>query len=178
MNPTETAIAVEETIESVAALERKALDEASHHERSIERLTIAVGRPRSLYLLLAFITGWVALNGLAILFGRKPFDTPPFFALDSILQCTSVVLTIMVLVAANRGDALDEQRDRLHLQIAILTERKTAKIIALLEELRRDLPEVIDRPDAEAAEMSAPADPSAVSDELQKRTPSLTDPLR
>jgi uncharacterized membrane protein len=40
------------------------------------------------------------------------------------------------------------------LELAMLGDQKTAKIIALLEELRRDHPEIVDRVDREAAEMS------------------------
>jgi uncharacterized membrane protein len=84
-------------------------------------------------------------------------------------------MTFMILISANRGDALDEQRDRLSLQIALLTDRKTAKIISLLEELRRDMPTVRNRVDKEASELSQATDPHAVSAELDKRTPNLTD---
>ena len=48
----------------------------------------------------------------------------------------------------------------------MLSERKTAKIIQLLEELRRDHPGIADRLDAEAEAMSEPANPQAVGDAL------------
>ena len=60
-------------------------------------------------------------------------------------------------------------------QIALLTDRKTAKIIALLEELRQDSPAVRDRHDPEAAALSKATDPHAVTAELEKRTPSVHD---
>lgn len=48
------------------------------------------------------------------------------------------------------------------LELASLTEQKVAKIIELLEELRRDSPEVRNRVDSEAHEMSIRSDPHAV----------------
>jgi uncharacterized membrane protein len=44
----------------------------------------------------------------------------------------------------------------------LLTEQKTLKIIELIEELRRDSPEVDDRIDPEAERMATKADPHAV----------------
>jgi uncharacterized membrane protein len=45
--------------------------------------------------------------------------------------------------------------------MALLTEQKTAKIIDLLEEFRRDSP-VRDRPDALAEAMAVPTNPTSV----------------
>jgi uncharacterized membrane protein len=105
-----------------------------------------------------------------------PLDRPPFSGLSTTVSVASLLTALMILVAANRGDALDEQRERLALQIALLTDRKTAKIIALLEELRRDSPALPDRHDAEANALSKITDPHAVAAELEKRTPSVGSP--
>jgi uncharacterized membrane protein len=48
------------------------------------------------------------------------------------------------------------------LELTILTEQKVAKIIELVEELRRDSPQVRDRVDSEARDMATKADPHAV----------------
>jgi uncharacterized membrane protein len=96
--------------------------------------------------------------------------------LGTAVSVASLLTALMILVAANRGDALDEQRERLALQIALLTDRKTAKIISLLEELRRDSPALPNRDDAEAAALSHVTDPHAVAAELEKRTPSIGEP--
>jgi uncharacterized membrane protein len=170
-----TDSAVDETIESIAELERRALADSTRHQRAIERLTVAVGRPRTLYVAAILIGLWVALNALAAFIHLRPLDTPPFPWLGTAASVASLLTTIMILVAANRGDRLDEQRDRLALQIALLTDRKTAKIIALLEELRQDSPAVRDRHDPEAAALSKATDPHAVTAELEKRTPSVHD---
>jgi uncharacterized membrane protein len=171
---TEAAV-VDETIDSIAELERKALAEASLHQRKIEQISLALGRPRTLYLTLVVIAAWVVGNLAVGLLGHRPPDPPPFGWLSTAATVGSLLMTIMILVAANRGDTLDLQRDRLSLQIALLTDRKTAKIIALLEELRRDMPTVSDRRDPEAEVLSQATDPHAVTAELEKRTPNLED---
>jgi uncharacterized membrane protein len=46
--------------------------------------------------------------------------------------------------------------------VNLLTEEKSSKIISLLEELRRDMPNVSNKHDREAEEMAKPADAKAV----------------
>jgi uncharacterized membrane protein len=46
--------------------------------------------------------------------------------------------------------------------LAILSEQKSAKIIRLLEEFRRDSPEIHDRVDPEAEAMAQPANPQSM----------------
>jgi uncharacterized membrane protein len=50
----------------------------------------------------------------------------------------------------------------LTLEVSILTEKKAAKLIELVEELRRDSPHIRDRVDHEAREMATRADPDAI----------------
>ena len=56
----------------------------------------------------------------------------------------------------------------LNLELGILNEQKTAKVIALLEELRRDSPHVHDRVDELADVMGRPADPQSVIDAIEE----------
>ena len=55
-----------------------------------------------------------------------------------------------------------EQRADLMLQLAILAKQRSAKLLELVDALRRDLPEVAHEPDPATAALSEPADPSGV----------------
>jgi uncharacterized membrane protein len=74
----------------------------------------------------------------------------------------AILITTLVLVSQRRKDELSELREQLTLEIAIMTEQKSAKLIALIEEMRRDNPMMADRIDTEADDMSTAADPEAV----------------
>ena len=163
---------IDDTIESVAALERKALEAASLEQRAIERFTLAVGRPRTVYVVLALVGVWILLNGLLALAGRPQLDPPPYYWLDGVLALAALLMTIVILTTENRMSEIAEMRSRLNLQVTLLSERKAAKIIQLLEELRYDLPSVENREDPEAAALTLPTDPHAVAEQLEKRTPS------
>ena len=172
------AAAIDETIDSIAELERRVMADASLHQRAIERLTAAIGKPRTLYVIAIAVVFWVTANAAGLATRHATIDPPPFSWLSTVATVCSLLVTVMILVSANRGNVLDQQRDRLALQIALLTDRKTAKIIALLEELRRDSPAVHDRDDPEASALAQATDPHAVAAELEKRTPNIDDPVK
>lgn len=162
---------IDATIESVAELERKALEAASLEQRAIERFTLAVGRPRTVYLVLAAVAVWVVLNSALALAGRPPLDPPPFYWLEGVLGLAALLMTIVILTTENRMSEIAEMRSRLNLQVTLLSERKVAKVIQLLEELRYDLPSVENRDDPEAQALTLPTDPHVVAEQLEKRTP-------
>ena len=162
---------IDETIEAVAELERKALRAASLEQRAIERFTLAVGRPRTVYVVLLAVAVWVSVNAGLGLAGRAQLDPPPFYWLDGVLGLAALLMTIVILTTENRMSEIAEMRSRLNLQVTLLAERKTAKIIQLLEELRYDLPSVENRRDPEAEALTLPTDPHAVAEQLEKRTP-------
>ena len=165
------SVQIDNTIESIAELERRALAGTSHQQRAIERFTRAVGRPRTVLFIFAFVALWIAVNLALLRAGRPPFDAPPFYWLDGILALAALLMTILILTSENRIGEAEEQRSRLHLQISMLAERKAAKIVQLLEELRLDTPSVPNREDREAQEMTVAADPHEVAEELERRTP-------
>jgi uncharacterized membrane protein len=81
----------------------------------------------------------------------------------------ALLTTTVVLITQNREAKLEKQRLELELQVNLLTEQKTTKLIRLLEELRRDLPMVKDRHDPEAAALQKPTDPGDVLAALEER---------
>ena len=74
----------------------------------------------------------------------------------------------MILTAQRRDDELAELREQLTLELALLSEQKTAKMIELLEEFRRDTPLVENRKDDQADAMAQPADPQSVVEALRQ----------
>ena len=74
----------------------------------------------------------------------------------------SLLVVMLLLVAQKHEDELNAHRDTLTLELAILSEHKIAKVIQLLEELRRDSPHVQDRDDTQAQQMAEPSDAGSV----------------
>jgi len=65
---------------------------------------------------------------------------------------------------------LAQHHARLDLQVNLLTEEKTSKIIAMLEALRRDMPNMASDVDHEAKQMAQPADAKAVLDAIESES--------
>jgi uncharacterized membrane protein len=76
-------------------------------------------------------------------------------------------VTVLILTTQRRDDQLAGYREQLTLELAILGEQKSAKTIALLEEMRADSPHLRSRADSEAAAMAVAADPQTVLDAIK-----------
>jgi uncharacterized membrane protein len=80
----------------------------------------------------------------------------------------SLNLVVLIVTTQSRDDRLSQRRELLILELAILSEQKITKVIALLEELRRDHPEVRDRVDKMADDMARSADPQTVIEAINE----------
>ena len=158
-----------ENIETVVALHKSAERNVPRHQRAVEAATTFFGRPMFLYGSLLVVTLWMLPNLLPQHWGFTRFDPPPFDWLQFFLGVVSLVMTIAVLIKQNRQEKLAEQRAQLGLQLNLLSEQKIAKLIALVEELRCDLPDVQERYDPELESMKQAADPQVVVNRLEER---------
>jgi len=153
---------VAETVQAIALLHAEHHRKSTLAERIIDRATALVGKPGFLLLLAMAVCFWVAANGLLTLNGRFAPDPPPFAWLEITLTAVALVIAVMILTSQTRADRFANLREQMTLEATLLTEQKTRKIIELLEELRRDSPEIPDRQDIEADQMATKADPHEV----------------
>lgn len=168
---------IEQTIETITELHRQHERRATPSQKVVAQLTAAASQPRFVGLLTVVFGLWIGLNGLAKLAGYAPPDPPPYSYIQAVTGIAGVYITLLILITQRRENQLSEARDQLTLELAIVNEQKSAKIIALLEEMRRDFPTLPDRPDLEAEQLSTPADPQAVLDALHTATEELLDSL-
>ena len=119
-------------------------------------------------ILFGAIITWIGANLAAIWAGLPPVDPPPFQWLQGAATITADFIAALILTTQRREDGLTRHRDQLTLELGILSERKTTKIIELLEELRRDNPLLEDRSDNLAVAMAIPTDPLAVLNAIEE----------
>jgi len=155
---------IEETVRGIAALHAAHQRRATPMHRLVAKSVHLIGQPRSIAVLSLLLGAWVGLNIAA---GHRAFDPAPFPWLQNVGTALGVYITILILISQRRDDELGQLREQLTLELAILSEQKTAKLIQLLEEMRRDNPLLANRVDHEAAAMSVPADPQAVLNALR-----------
>jgi len=150
---------------NIAAVEEFYLREGrrlSRSQRLVERISASVGQPRFLGLILIFVATWIGVNESLRALGRGAFDPAPYFWLQGIAGLCALLTSTVVLTKQNRMARLEEQRAHLDLKLTLLTEQKAAKLIDLLEELRRDLPNVRNRHDSDAAALQQAMNPDLV----------------
>jgi uncharacterized membrane protein len=153
---------VEQTVQSLAQLHADHHQNATPHERAVARKTALLAHPWFIGVLAIVVAAWMTLNLLAAPLGYSALDPPPFSWLETAVSLASLYMVVLILATQRREDQLSQRREQLTLELAILTEQKTAKIIQLLEESRRDNPQVQNRHDPEAEAMAHPADPGSV----------------
>lgn len=144
-------------------------EKISYWQRALERLSCTIGQPAFLGLILLFVVVWTLGDISMRLLGLAEFDPPPFLWLQGIVGLAALLTTTIVLTRQNRLAKLEEQRAHLDLKVTLLTEQKAAKLIDLLEELRRDLPNVKNRHDPEAAALQQSMNPDLVLAALDER---------
>jgi uncharacterized membrane protein len=156
-----------QNVETIASLQAHSERLVNSHQRGIERMTAFIGRPTTVYILVTIVLFWTGYNAVATQAGWRAFDPPPFSWLQGIVGILALMMTTFVLTTQNRLARIAEQRSHLDLQVNLLSEQKAAKIIELLEELRRDMPDVRNRVDEVADVMQESVDPGAVLSALE-----------
>ena len=157
---------VADSVDTVADFQLEHYRAASPRQRSIDRLTDLLGRPLAPIVMFVIVAVWAGATALTKGFG---VNQPSFAWMELAGTMAALLVSILILVTQRREDALAERQSQLILQLALLADKKSAKIIALLEELRRDHPDVADRVDEESNEMATPADPKTVLAAIDER---------
>jgi uncharacterized membrane protein len=162
-----------QNIEAVLDFYSREYQKISSSQRILERISHFLGQPIFLGIILFFVAFWILANVALRQFGMAEFDPEPYFWLQGVVGLGALLTATVVLSKQNRLTKLEEQRAHLDLKVMLLTEQKTAKLINLLEELRRDLPNVRNRHDPEAAELQQSMNPELVRgalNEVSERT--------
>ncbi len=146
---------------------------AEHNEQTgtlqqiADNLTALMGQPFFILALAVAILVWVVGNLMGLRLGYAAIDPPPFVWLQGTITTGTLFIAVLILTTQRREDQLANHRLQLILELTILNDQRSSKIIELLEEVRRDNPAIFDRVDDEAAAMSVPSDTLAVLEAIK-----------
>ncbi|HLQ24655.1 MAG TPA: DUF1003 domain-containing protein [Acidiferrobacterales bacterium] len=124
---------INENLQTVVALENELYGKFSPLERWVHQFTLSVGRFRTAVLHLILFALWIALNSTM----QKPWDPWPYNGLIIFLACESILLTLLVLATQRIMQKLHAHRTSLALQIGLLNEQETTKILEVLERIEK-----------------------------------------
>ena len=159
---------IEEAIRSITRLHAAHYEGITPLQRTLRQLASLLGNPWAVGGVTAIAVGWALVNLLAEPLGFRPFDPPPFVWLGHAVSLGSLYMVVLIYATQRHDDRLTRLREQLTLELALLGEQKTAKVIQLLEELRRDTPQVHDRVDRQAEAMAEPVDPQRVIERIKE----------
>lgn len=165
---------VDAAVRSVAELHAEHQHDATKLQRTAHRITAKFAQPAYIIALTALIATWITVNSIAEVLGYRAPDPAPFVWLEFVVALCSLYMVLLIYATQRRDDALAELREQLALQLALLNESRTAKVIQLLEELRCDMPIVDNRHDPEAAALAEPAEAGTVVEAIRKTQEAAT----
>lgn len=158
-----------QNIEAILEFYTREEQKISRPQRILERISKFIGQPVFLGIILLFVALWMIANNALRQFGAAEFDPAPFLWLQGIVGLGALLTATVVLTKQNRFATLEEQRAHLDMKVTLMTEQKAAKIIDMLEELRRDIPNVRNRHDPAADALRQSMSPEQVLGALDER---------
>jgi uncharacterized membrane protein len=151
-----------------ALVERRA-DEArklSRQQRIANRITNFAGSMLFVYIHLVVFALWISIN-LGWLPIIKPFD-PSLVILAMEASVEAIFISTFVLISQNRMAAEDAQRAELSLQISLLNEHETTKLVAMVAAIVEKLDIQTEVAPHEVEEMKQDVAPEAVLEKLEQ----------
>ena len=159
---------LQQTIQAIARIHADHHRAATPLQHLVDRMTSIVARPAFIGVVTAVVIVWIGLNLLLARFAGLRVEPRGFPYIQGAGELAAIYITALVLMSQRRKDELSELREQLSLELAILTDQKVAKLIALNEETRRDNPQLANRVDSQAEAMAQAIDPEAVLTALKE----------
>ena len=164
---------LERNILAISELERQGLERRTRAEKFSDHVTLHAGRLWFIVLHVIWFGVWVGWN-LSIVpvpFSRHQFDPFPFPALTTAVSLEAIFLSLFILMSENRSNRRADERAHLDLQVNLLCEHETTKLLKLVRALceHHHLPEA---QDPEVFELLQRTEPSTLARELERQLPS------
>jgi uncharacterized membrane protein len=159
---------IEQNIQAVLELQSTEEFAWTKHHRLVEKIVNFISVPAFLFAIFAAVLLWIGVNLGLMIGGNAAIDPPPFTWLQLVVSIVALVMTSVVVITQRRQGKLADRNNHLDLQVNLLVDQKTAKIIALLEEMRADSPYLKDRVDTVAEVLKESVDPAVVASAISE----------
>ncbi|MBZ9894273.1 MULTISPECIES: DUF1003 domain-containing protein [unclassified Mesorhizobium] len=157
------APALARNIEAIVQRRKRDAKAATAEQRAAAAISKFAGSMIFVYIHLVFFGGWIVLNIKPVGF-VQPWD-PSLVILAMIASVEAIFLSTFVLINQNRMAAEDDARADLDLQVSLLNEHETTKLIKMVEEIARRL-NIRTEADDELNELKRDVAPEAVLDKI------------
>ena len=156
---------LERNIHTLAYLRLQASRARGLQERLADTITTFSGRMVFVYVHIIWFGLWILLNTGRL--GIPPFDPFPYGLLTMIVSLEAIFLSTFVLISQNRLSEEAEGRANLSLQIGMLTEHETTRILQMLDSIQDKLG-IENHEDSELADLEMETKPEDVLAEIER----------
>ena len=131
---------LQKNVAATVAIQRREAKGRSFQDRLAAFMTNFSGSMVFVYFHALWFGLWMLLNlGFVHIPHVTQFDPYPFGLLTLVVSLEAIFLSTFVLIAQNNLAAVSERRAELDLQVNLLAEQKTAKVLELLDTVAREL---------------------------------------
>ena len=160
---------VEQNIQTIADIEKAALDARSTVDRIADHIAAFCGSMTFLWVHCIWFIAWLFINLFPPFSKSLRFDPPPFGILTLVVSLEAIFLSTFILISQNRQQKMADQRNHLDLQINLLAEQESSHIIIMLCSLLTH--HGIALPDGETIALQKETDASMLAASIQSITP-------
>jgi uncharacterized membrane protein len=121
-------------ISAITGMEKAALDSRTAGERIGDAIARQAGRSWFIALHGVWFIAWIILNA-GIVPWLHPFDPYPYQFLTFVVSLEAIFLSLFILMSQNRGARQADERAHLDLQINLLSEQESTKMLEMLQSL-------------------------------------------
>ena len=150
-------------VESVFEIDRAAHANQTASDRLADRITAFCGSMRFVWTHVVWFAGWIGWN-LIRESGR--FDPFPFPLLTLVVSLEAIFLSAFILVSENTQARISDRRNHLDLQVNLLAEQETSRMLKLLVEIARRAGVNVDEGEIEA--LAAATDPNRLAAQIAR----------
>jgi uncharacterized membrane protein len=133
-SPSTVIPGVAKNIETIMLIEQEFLRRRSRVDLLSDTISRLAGSIGFVIVHVFGFTGWIGIN-TGVVPGVTPFDPYPFSFLALVVAMEVVFLSTFVLMTQNRQNYQADHRAHLHLQIGLLAEQETTKILQMLHKV-------------------------------------------
>jgi len=161
--------ATQSNVSAIAEMEREATACRSVGERMGDVIARHAGRLWFISAHAIWFAGWILLNA-SFVPRIHPFDPFPYQFLTFVVSLEAIFLSLFILMSQNRGSKQADSRSHLDLQINLLAEQESTKMLQMLQKLceHHNLT-IADDPEVEL--LKNPTQPEMLLKELKESLP-------
>lgn len=156
---------IDRNIKTLLEVRRQIDKKRSAGNRIADGITTVAGSLPFLYANIALFVVWLVWNA-AWWLGIEPFDPYPFGLLTTMVSLEAIILSVFVLISQRRLSEIADQRADLDLQVDLLAEYETTKILKLVDAIANHL-KIEAAKDTELEQLESDVSPETMLREME-----------